>query len=265
MARPRKKPTVKQRATVAHKEYLTFDPNKGKHTKEELAEIRKALAKRANQRLVRLERATSKITGEKIETFGAAEFAYQYLERKEQGKRRFNESMRKGESFDDLKYDILQLQSFLTAKTSTVQGVHEIEKLRFQKFEGGEWGTAYKRAKEKGITGEELEKYKQRSLHFLSTKEFYDFVSSATFKGLQKSGFTSEQLVEVYDEAREKSVNLGVEEDIYGKLVTALEEYREGKQVSLKDLKQRLKLSPPLGGNHNENRSGTKGRRRKRR
>lgn len=264
MARPRKKPSVKQSANVAHKEYLTFDPNRGSHSIDELATIRKALAKRANQRLVRLEREKSKVTGKAFEVFGAREFAYEYLERQKHGKRRYTESKRKDETFDDIRNDILQIQSFLIAKTSRVAGVHEIENLRMSKFEGGEWGERYRRAKEAGITGAELEKYKMRGLKFSGTKEFYDFLNSSTFAGLKASGFTSEQLIELYDAAIEKETN--ADEKVMAKLEEALEAYQSGEEASFKDLQERLGLKKPTGKGRkkkDESRRSTKGRRRK--
>ena len=53
--------------------------------------LRRKLAKRANQRIVRLERASSKITGEAFNEFGAVTDAYSYLERQKKGRKRFQE------------------------------------------------------------------------------------------------------------------------------------------------------------------------------
>ena len=67
---------IKQQKTVKVKEDLTADVYRGSYSLDELQRIRRTLAKRANQRIVRLERGESKITGEKLNTFGAVTEVY---------------------------------------------------------------------------------------------------------------------------------------------------------------------------------------------
>ena len=96
------------------------------------------------------------------------------------------------DDFPNLRREISVLQGFLGSKTSLVSGIREIEAKRISTFESGNWG------KTSRYTGKA-----RREIKFASTKEFYDFLSSKTFQGLKNSGYTSEQLVEIYDEARE--------------------------------------------------------------
>ena len=74
---------------------------------------------------------------------------------------------------------------------------------------------------------------------FASTKEFYDFLNSNTFSSLVKSGFSSEQLIDIYDTARVKSTEQS-DEAIIGVFEDALTHYRENGGASLKDLQSRI-------------------------
>lgn len=231
MARRKKIYTpIPQRKTVKVKEDLTADVYRGSYSLDELQRMRRALAKRANQRIVRLERGESKVTGEKWNTFGAVTDVYDYLNRQKEGRTRFRETIKALTDSRSLKQEITVLQGFLGRKTSLVSGMQEIEDKRIATFESGKWGIKWKK---KGIVN--------RPLHFASNKEFYDFLNSETFKGLVSTGFTSEQLIELYDSAR---VRLG--EDMESDIVTdamadALDEYRSKGNASLKDLRKKMK------------------------
>ena len=107
--------------------------------------------------------------------------------------------------------------------------MREIEQKRILSFESGKWGTKWKKT---GIPN--------KPLHFTSNKEFYDFLNSETFKGLVSTGFTSEQIVELYDSAR---VRLGEEAEadaVSNAMADALEEYRNKGNASLKDLRKKM-------------------------
>lgn len=220
---------IPQAKTVKNKEDLTADVYRGTYQLEELQRMRRALAKRANQRIVRLERGESKVTGEKWNTFGAVMDVYDYLDKQKEGRTRFRESKNVLTDFQSLRREITVLQGFLGRKTSLVSGMQEIENKRINTFETGKWGTKWKK---KGIPN--------RPLHFASNKEFYDFLNSETFKGLVSSGFTSEQLVELYDSAR---VRLGEEAEadaVSNAMTAALDEYRSKGNASLKDLRKKM-------------------------
>lgn len=231
MARRKKIYTpIPQRKTVKVKEDLTADVYRGSYSLDELQRMRRALAKRANQRIVRLERGSSKVTGEKWNTFGAVMDVYDYLNNQKEGRTRFRETAKALTDSQSLKREITVLQGFLGRKTSLVSGMQEIEDKRIATFESGKWGTKWKK---RGVVN--------RPLHFASNKEFYDFLNSETFKGLVSTGFTSEQLVELYDSAR---VRLGNDEEsdiVTNAMADALEEYRSKGNASLKDLRKKMK------------------------
>lgn len=220
---------IPQRKTVKVKEDLTADIYRGSYTLDELQRIRRALAKRANQRIVRLERGESKVTGEKWNTFGAVTEVYDYLNRQKEGRTRFRETAKALTDSQALKREITVLQGFLGRKSSLVSGMREIEEKRISSFESGRWGTKWKKT---GIPN--------KPLQFASNKEFYDFLNSETFKGLVSTGFTSEQIIDFYDSAR---VRLGeeAETDAVSKaMADALEEYRSKGNASLKDLRKKM-------------------------
>ena len=220
---------IPQAKSVKNKEDLTADVYRGTYQLEELQRMRRALAKRANQRIVRLERGESKVTGEKWNTFGAVMDVYDYLDKQKEGRTRFRESKNALTDFQSLRREITVLQGFLGRKSSLVSGMKEIEQKRIASFETGKWGTKWKKT---GIPN--------KPLHFTSNKEFYDFLNSETFKGLVSTGFTSEQLVELYDSAR---VRLGEEAEadvVPNAMSDALEEYRNKGNASLKDLRKKM-------------------------
>lgn len=196
-------------------------------TPKDLQALRRKLAKRANQRLVRLERATSKVTGETYAGIGASEIAYNYLENNYKqvkgGVKRFSERLDAVTDYTQLRREVSALQNFLESKSSLVSGLREIESSRIRTFESGDWGSAK-------YTGKS-----RRKLLFASTKEFYDFIHSDTFRELKGNGFTSEQIVESYDTARE--TYKGSDKEALEALQEALETFREKGKGTLKELK----------------------------
>lgn len=224
-----KQTPIPQSKTVKNKEDLTADVYRGNYSFDELQRMRRTLAKRANQRMVRLEREKSPVTGESYKTYGAITEAYFYLNKQKEGRRRFREQLNAFTDIETIRREITALQGFLGRKTSLVSGHRDIERKRLETFGTGKWGTKWKKT---GIPN--------RPLHFANNKEFYDFLNSETFKGLVSTGFTSEQLVELYDSAR---VSLGEEAEtdlIANAMATALDEYRSKGNASLKDLRKKM-------------------------
>lgn len=189
--------------------YETYNPYKASSS-DELNNIRRTLAKRANQRLVRLERAYSYITGESYASYGAASYAYDYLRSK--GRNRFSESRTYTNDFNVLRREILELQRFLGAVTSTVAGQRAVEQRRVHTFE------------EKGIK-------------FAGNKEFYDFLNSKLFDDLSKT-FDSNKIVEIYDLGRQKLSK----EEVINNITDVLERLRQQDKYNLKELKEGLNL-----------------------
>lgn len=214
----------------AKQEDLELDVWHKSYTPRELQAYRRKLAKRANQRLVRLERAKSSVSGESLSGIGASEQAYAYLGGQKKGKRRFTERLDSGLSDFSLKREIAVLQGFLSGKSSLVSGMREIEEKRVKTFESGNWGSA------KYTDGE------RRRLKFSDTKEFYDFFHSETYRDLYSQGFTSEQIVEAYDVARD--TGNGADEEAMEALERALEEFRAKGRATLKDLRAAARGQP---------------------
>lgn len=204
-------------------------------TENELLEVHRKLAKRSNQRLVRLERAVSQVTGESYDKFGAGDIAKEYLAGKGEkaGKKlRFTENAKSAyllpetEQTDNQKYnrteilkDIKKMQDFLLSKSSTVGGQKEIERKRLETF-----------SQDKIVNGEVVRK----GLEFADNKEFYDFLNSETYKELLKT-FKSETLVEVYDQARGQKKT-------HEEITDALEDYRKQNNINVKGLRNTLGL-----------------------
>lgn len=192
------------------------------YTIDQLQQMRRKLAKRANQRIVRLERAESLVSGESLANFGAIEKVNQYLQKQgKEGKLRFSERQHVAMSSRELKREISELQNFLNAKTSTVSGAHKIERLRIDTF-------------------------KKKGIEFASNKEFYDFLNSDVY---QKAitGFDSSTIVDVYDKAKKVTNKSG--EEVYNddKIKEVILDYISGEKTSVKGLYEKFGLKPTKG------------------
>ena len=191
------------------------------YTIDELQQMRRVLAKRANQRIVRLSRNKSLVTGELYDSYGAVDLVYDYLrkQRPEEGALlRFSERQHVDMTHRKLKKEISELQNFLNSKTSTVGGQKKAELLRIEAFEFG------------GIS-------------IATNKEFYNFMNSDVFtKAL--NGFDSAAIVDVYDKARKVTNKDG--EEIYDddKVTEIINEYIKQKDVDVKGLYAQFKLKP---------------------
>lgn len=149
-------------------------------TKEELAAIRTKLAKRANQRLLRLERASEKEG--KSYLYGAYEH---YAVKKLGDKPRWKENKTYHGSITSLRKEVQEIVTFLNAKSSVASGIREIEAERDRIFQSGEWG------KGRGIKIE------------VTDSEFYRFLSSGVLRSKLSQYFTSSQIISAYEKARE--------------------------------------------------------------
>lgn len=193
---------------------LTADVYGNQYSTAQLQEIRRKLAKRANNSLRDLARNSSPITGEVYNSYGAAVDALDYL--KARNRRYFSESLTLTENRTVLKAEIRRLQYFLTRPSHTVKGQREIEQKRIETFE-------------------------KKGIHFASTKEFYQFLNSGTFQSLRKLQYSSEQLIEDYERAREQGAT---NDQVMEKLSNALEAFRKGEKVTQKNLWKHLDISP---------------------
>ena len=170
---------------------LTADVYGEQYSTAQLQDIRRRLAKRANNSLRDLSRNSSPITGEAYNTYGAAVDALDYL--KARNRRYFSESLNLTENRTALKAEIQRVQYFLTRPSSTSKGQRAIEEQRVETFE-------------------------KQGIHFATNKEFYDFLRSDVFHGLSSSGLSSETVRDEYDAARVR------EEGDHDKVVARMEE-----------------------------------------
>lgn len=182
--------------------------------------MRRTLAKRANQRLVRLERSTSPISG-KAYHVGAYDIAQAEL-----GERtRFSEKLNLYNDKTELKKEIGQLQAFLNAKSSTIAGNREIERKRIETL------TSLGRSAEgKKIIPERL----------ATSSDFYDFISSKAYIYLSEKQQDSDALQDIYDFYTEEDRLTGAEvqqiiDDYYNEV-----SLDENKELSFREIAERL-------------------------
>lgn len=151
---------------------------------EALQAVRRKLAKRANQRMVRLERSASPITG-KAYHVGAYDIAQAELG----DRKRFSEKLNYSTDITELKKEIGQIQAFLNAKSSTVSGNVKIEEKRIATLTN---------------LGRDEEGHTPISEATARSAGFYDFISSKAFIYLSEKQVDSEGLQEIYDYYTEK-------------------------------------------------------------
>ena len=173
------------RKKITAKNELTVNPFKLDFVQVE--ELRVKLAKRANQRLVRLERAELG-TGETLADLSTAQYAYQQIARirKEAAaaggqkvktsSQRFRET--KVKDAMSARQELFALQSFLGQSMSRVApAMKSINKTT-------KW-------------------FLERGISIASYKSFYNFLNSRAFEELKKAGLTSDDLIEYYTKAHE--------------------------------------------------------------
>lgn len=154
------------------------------YSRPELLARRRQLAKSANSRILRLERAKSDITGERMSDAPWFNVTKSYLD--ERGKRRFSESAKMSDYSDfQLKMEIVVLEEFLAMKSSTVSGYRAIEEQRVNTFT------------ELGVPEE-----------IARSSEFYDFLNSETFAKIAEESVTSEDIIDIIDRASDRGMTL---------------------------------------------------------
>lgn len=200
-----------------------FNPYAADVTVEELQQVRRQLSKVMNQRMKRLEDATSPVTGKKY-TYGAYDIMQDYLKKEGRtGKAeglRFSETLSAGgKSEDQLKKEIRILQGFEDLPSSRVAGQRAIEQKRIETF----------------VTPDK-KKTKRKGLHepIVSDKDFYDFLNSSTFEEISRS-ISSDIIVEEYDRAADRGVSREKIED-------ALKEYmQKAERLSITGVRRKLR------------------------
>lgn len=164
--------------TFATKDYGTWDVYHKAYSRSELLGRRRQLAKAANSRLLRLERAKSDITGKSLVEQSQFEYITDFYLAETRGRRRFSESLNQRDMSDmDVKNEITMLENFLSMKTSTVTGARGVERKRVETFVN------------KGVPRE-----------IAKSKAFYDFLNSSTFDELTYGAIDSGDLIELIEE-----------------------------------------------------------------
>lgn len=194
-----------------------FNPYEKGVTKEDLQRIHRQLAKVMNQRMVRLEQAKSKVTGESY-TFGAYEKMQDYLEasgrttKRKEGGLRFDERLNTKMSMRQLRKEIRAMQGFEASPSSRVAGMKQIENKRIETF------------KQKGLDPK-----------VVSDKDFYDFMNSSTFERLRHM-MDSDQINEDYNRKAEEGYTAD-------EIIKALDDYLStAKRVSVKGMRRSLNM-----------------------
>lgn len=180
--------TYRYNKTTKVKSDYSLNPMNKQLSTADLQAIHRRLAKATNQRMVRLERATSEVTGESFAGYGAYPLIKDYLD--QQGRKRFSESPKLDIGRRALQKEIAQMQNFLNSKSSTVSGQREVERDRMKTFEQEHFTKAGR---------------KMKGLKFASNAEFYNFFKTEAFKKLSKA-FNSEKVLEEYDSLVERLV-----------------------------------------------------------
>lgn len=173
------------RKKITAKNELTVNPFKLDFVQVE--ELRVKLAKRANQRLVRLERAELG-TGETLADLSTAQYAYEQIalirkqaaaaggQKVKTSSQRFRET--KVKDAMSARRELFALQSFLGQSMSRVApAMKSINKT-------SKW-------------------FLERGISIASYKSFYNFLNSRAFEELKKAGLSSDDLIEYYTKAHE--------------------------------------------------------------
>lgn len=185
-----------------NQEYLNIDLRGKRYDIDEVRALRRKLAKRANARLLSLERK------------GLTKNAYRVATRYTQatrGRNRFSEAYLKSAEISYLREDIENLRVFLKSATSTVSGYKQLKKERIARF-------------------------RQKGLKIDDEDQFYRFLNSKIYKDLANKLISSDKLIEFYDDV----VDSGKHE--MKDLKEALEEFKKGDVESIDDLYEMFNL-----------------------
>lgn len=188
----------------------------------EVERLRVQLAKRANQRLVRLERRRSE-SGELLSEIGVAQYAYsqikqiRHIESTKSGKLRFRESPVK--DVTSARQELFALQSFLNQETSKA-------------------GTA---ARYVSKTEQTL---REAGITAAKNKSFYNFLNSSAFTALKET-LSSDDIVEIYNKAYESGNSHKKVQQIMTQYLAERE--AAGKTPDIKSLSKELGVKPITG------------------
>ncbi len=185
-----------------NQEYLNIDLRGKRYDIDEVRALRRKLAKRANARLLSLERK------------GLTKNAYRLATRYTQatrGRNRFSEAYLKSAEISYLREDIENLRVFLNSVTSTLSGYKQLKK-------------------------ERIDRFRQKGLKIDDEDQFYRFLNSKIYKDLANKLISSDKLIEFYDDVVDSSKYEMKD------LKEALEEFKKGDVESIDDLYEMFNL-----------------------
>lgn len=212
----------------------------------DLMKMRRTLAKRANQRILRLERHSDSVTGESVD-YGAISKAKNYLAK--QGRNRFSESkspknLSGAQNLNALKREIGELQNFLKSKSSTVGGYDlepDILTGEAVKVKTGIESIIDKR-QQAFLSGVNQKTGAKRAIiNIADKKSFYRFLNDASFEKLSRV-FSSDKIIEIYQREflnRKTNKSMGANLTIQ-EIEDAFTEYSARQHQSEKDLNEFL-------------------------
>lgn len=169
---------------------------------DELASIRSRYARIANQRLRALEKAGR--------DYWAYDTATLYTQRA-YGTNRFKTGKWKGNK-EGLVHELEELQDFLTAESSTVSGSRRIEDRIVNTFS------------------------REHNIQIQNRREFFNFLSSATYKAIANNGISSGMIIDFYVRSREIGKTISDIEQ-------ALSDFRTNKVEGIRELYDRSGIS----------------------
>lgn len=185
----------------------------------QVEELRQKLAKRANQRLLRLER-TRLSTGERASELSGGQYAYEQISKiRGEGFTRFREGAQPLTS-ETARQELYAIQSFLSSASSRAGNV-------------------------KKFTSKTQKTFTERGLTVASYKSFYNFLNSNTYKLLKESGLDSEDIIDIYQRAHDDGKSFKQIDKAIGAYLEEqerLQEEGERGQVTLKGLADSLGL-----------------------
>ena len=192
------------------KDYGKWDVFRRSYSRNELEKRRRRLAKVANSRILKLIRGKSYITGESF--IKAPQFVTVLSYLNTQSRQRFSEVQSpKNMSDFELKREITVLEDFLQMQSSTVGGYRVIEDKRINSFIM------------KGVPEE-----------IATNPEFWRFLSSETFRQLELTTMTSEDIIDYFGDDNDSKLTLE-------EIISTFEQHLQTPNATYQDLQRRFK------------------------
>ena len=213
----------KRKTTVTKQNELTVSP--WKLDALQVEELRRKLAKRANQRLVRLERRKAS-SGESLAELGIAQYAYEQIRSIKAAR---NELLGDGVTLSSAGGGKLR---FKESKLSTTDSEARRELYALQNFLSEETSKAGTAAR---YVSKTEQTFLERGISVGSYKSFYNFLNSSAFASLKDDGLDSNQIIELYNKAHDEGMSFKKLDKAVTDYLTSLEN-KKNKKPNMKAL-----------------------------